>query len=265
MENPQLVPGSMWANRKSGVVVSVLAVTNQHLSEQVQERHPPQVVFVLNGKMMTQTVDVFVKPRMFMDMDNGLAQAIEDLLAEEPEEEEIDIEGTPLPAEEEEGEEAVDDSNVEEDERPAPVFEPPMHDGLALDEHFVSYQEAPGPNGDTLHILRFALDETLNIDHIRSIFDFRDTTLPTLEEFVVDSEVDRVEVKPDGYLMTALEIDSGANGIAAVYLTTSGQFRLAAADVVTDVVEKDNVTQELHVIPQIQPAAATVVTVTPAA
>lgn len=283
--NPNLSIGSAW-ERQNGSISVVIAVTNLSLREELQEKFPPQVVFVTgSGTVLSQEIQIFLKSRKFVGTDafvqEHVTKAIEGADEEQDTEDEepVDIDSIDpdtfdgiVNADNDEGE----GEGAEEEEGTIPVFEPAVFDGLALDDHFISYAEAPAANGDTLHILRFALDETLNLDQVCSVFDVTSELSPALESFVVDSEAERTNVNIGGYLPVFLEVDSEGNAVAAVYLTSVGDFRAAQAAAeleaalldagVTEAVVKsvsadtEENTPEITVIPQVvvQPAAVQV-------
>lgn len=261
MENfdPHLIPGSVWERivRKKGkesILHSiVLTVSNEDLKDEMLEKFPQQVVFLTSKlKVLTQDVDSFLSNRTFVEMDTRISALMANVVAPDDEfESDVDIDAIDLSDEPA----AVDpDANSIADpfadlakllpepasqlfaadtaqESPAsnavPVFLPEVYDGLNLSSSFVSYAESPSPmgNGDTMHVLRFQLSKSLNLDHLRQIFDMSANS-NALEKFVIDSEQERTEVTIDGFLEVFLEVDMGPTAFGAVYLTTSGDFRM---------------------------------------
>lgn len=241
---PELDIGSAWQRPKSSSISTVLAITNLSLRKELQEKFPPQVVFTTStGAVLSQDIPTFLKTREFVGTDNHvllhMTRAIDGPLEEDEDaEDDQDIDAIDLDADSSIEDPFLkglatasmgDGEDADEGEDTIPVFEPAIFDGLDLDDHFISYSEAPGAGGDTIHILRFALDETLNLDQIKGAFDATSDSTPTIEEFVVDSSAERTNVNISGYMPVFLEVDSEGNGVAAVYVTSVGDFRAAQA------------------------------------
>lgn len=260
--DPKLVSGSQWvlSKKPEGSVSTVVCVTNLTIKPDLQEKFPPQVVTITeSGKILSHELGSFLSRRDYVGTSQLVADSFQTILAGEPDDEEDDdtlaIDGIPVGndpafdailggADEGDGE---DEGDIIENIEVIPVFLPAEHDGLAMDEHFVSYTEAPGATlGSTYNVLRFSLDETLNLDQVRGIFDpSQDSLNETLKNFVVDSHVERVELLKFNYVGTYLEVDPEGSGTAIVYLSTNSLS-------VTDEVEEQPVAiPELHVIPQL--------------
>jgi hypothetical protein len=283
--NPQLTHGSVWELTKTGAQVVVLAVSNEGLSPGLLERFPNQVVYI-NASMQinTQPVEVFTKKRIYVGINQNVQALIEQLINPPQEEEEPQIDIDEIDPDAGEDGNALADlaAGFSEENSQAdgeiPVFETPGWGGtLPLDESFVSYTESPGFNGDTQHILRFSLSDQLSLSQLEAAFG---PGPGTIENFVVDSHEDRVEVPIDAYFGSFLEVDADANAIGVVYLSTPGKFRLsgseldeavakAQAAIDTSVSSTDipsvpqgtqttQVSEPTHIIPQVQVASPVV-------
>lgn len=282
--HPKLVNGSQWA-LKNNSVSTVLMLTNTQIKPELQEKYPPQVVVMTeSGKVLSHPVEVFLSRRKYVGYNEFVGSLIGTLLAgEEPEDsgsgdtDQDSIENTPVEADaafeallgsvndSASGDDSIIDGTDEvvfvdgdgdggEDEGKIPVFFPEVHDDLALDEHFVSYAETPAPIGNgSIHILRFSLDNTLNIDHLRATFDASNDQIPTVDTLVVDGTHERVELESFKYLGTYHEIDPNGGCVAAVYLSTSGvvETTIPATQGTLQIQPTQSAT---HVIPQIQVA-----------
>lgn len=289
--NPKLVPGSVWS-LPSGALSTVLAVSNAALPENMLEKFPRQVVYVNSkNEINTQGVDAFLRKREFVEMDELLAQLMLGITDPEIEEEgeDFDIDSVDLSAEGDGdgGADAMEDlvggtEHEEEADGQLPVFFPPQVGGVDLDSSFISYAELPGDADSRTHVLRFALGD-VTVDLLKSLFN---PESGEIEKFVVDSEAERVEVTPSDFHGVFVEVDSAANGIAAVYLSsaieatqlTGEALGAAIADIqqatvlagtpvtITTAATSDAQAQSAvqnsaptHVIPQIKPVAAFVV------
>lgn len=284
--NPKLVPGSVWS-LASGALSTVLAVSNEALPDHLLEKFPRQVVYVnAKNEINTQAVDVFLRKREFVEVNEIIAQIMASITDPEPEEEgsDFDIDSIDLTADsktEPSMEDLVGGAEETEEEGAIPVFFPPQVCGVDLDSAFISYAELPDGDGSRTHVIRFALSNELTIDQLKFIFNLDNGQIET---FVVDSEIERVEISPSAFHGVFVEVDSAANGIAAVYLSSSltGESldkAIAALEVaaintaatvlpVADVPPQTTTTPQVrvatagaptHVIPQIQPVAASVV------
>lgn len=292
--NPKLVPGSVWS-LSSGAQSTVLAVSNEALPEHMLEKFPRQVVYVNSkNEINTQGVGAFLRKREFVEMDELIAQMMLGITEPEPAEEgeDFDIDSIDLNAGEQQGlRDAMDDlvAGVDNGDADAdgqiPVFFPPQHHGVDLDSAFISYAELPGDEGSRTHVLRFALGEELTVDRLKAFFI---AASGGINAFVVDSEHERVEVTISDFHGVFVEVDSAANGIAAVYLSslTGDALDMAivnaeqaidlasAANAVASVaetpvtnipvangtgIESAKVSAPTHVIPQITPIPASVV------
>lgn len=260
--NPHLVVGSVWARTANNATSTVLAVSNQDLKADVLEKFPQQVVFLTSKyKILTQDIDTFLRNRVYQGIDPTVVSLMEALTTEpEPEEDDdVDIDSVDLPAEKSfdsmvasTNEESEESEESEEDDT-IPVFEPAEFDGLALDRHFLSYSEAPYHTGDTLHVLRFALDRELNIDQLRAIFRDSDQNTPTIDQFIIDSSEERVEVPVYAFVQVFMEVGAGGEGVAAVHLLSSGDFRADAPGAEnTAAVTAPTQSAEPVLIPQLQ-------------
>jgi len=258
--NPHLVVGSVWARTANNATSTVLAVSNQDLKADVLEKFPQQVVFLTSKyKILTQDIDTFLRNRVYQGIDPTVVSLMEALTSEpEPEDEEVDIDSVDLPAEKsfDSMVASTDEESAETEEESddtIPVFEPAEFDGLALDRHFLSYSEAPYHTGDTLHVLRFALDRELNIDQLRAIFRDSDQNTPTIDQFVIDSSEERVEVQVYAFVQVFMEVGAGGEGVAAVHLLSSGDFRADAPGAEnTAAVTAPTQSAEPVLIPQLQ-------------
>ena len=269
--NPHLVVGSVWARTTTNSTSTVLAVSNQDLSQEVLEKFPQQVVFLTSKyKILTQDVDTFLRSRVYQGLDTNVISLMEALTTEpEPEEDDdVDIDSVDIKVVKDGFEQVIggaeEDSEDGEDDNGIPVFEPAEFDGLDLDRHFLSYSEAPYHTGDTLHVLRFALDKELNIDQLRAIF--RDSgQTPTIDQFIIDSTEERVEVSVYAFVQVFFEVGAGGEAVAAVHLLSSGDFRADTNEVTEVEPQAQEATAEQPVlIPQLQVVSGTAAPVNPA-
>lgn len=261
--NPQLVPGSVWQRVRKGnaTFTTVLFVSNSGLSEAVLEQFPAQVVF-LSDKMnvLTQDVETFLSSRTFHTIDTGVENLLRALLSP-PDEDDVDesIDNIQLDDEPsilgevvgdpDEGDDGID---MGDDSADVAIFTPQFFNGFDLDSAFVSYTEAPFHTGDTLHILRFALSPQLTLDHLKAAFDLSGET-PAIEMFVVDCNHEHpTTVNVAGFVQVFLEVGADGNGVGAVYVTSSGDYR-SQPEPTVEVVQQP---EQLVVIPQVQTPAA---------
>lgn len=258
--NPHLVVGSVWARTANNATSTVLAVSNQDLKADVLEKFPQQVVFLTSKyKILTQDIDTFLRNRVYQGIDPTVVSLMEALTTEpEPEEDDdVDIDSVDIKVVKDGFEQVISGAEEEsedgEDDNGIPVFEPAEFDGLALDRHFLSYSEAPYHTGDTLHVLRFALDRELNIDQLRAIFRDSGQNTPTIDQFVIDSSEERVEVQVYAFVQVFMEVGAGGEGVAAVHLLSSGDFRADAPGAEnTAAVTAPTQSAEPVLIPQLQ-------------
>lgn len=249
-----LIPGSVWVRQKKGeqIPVTVLFITNDSLPDHIQVKHPPQVVFLTSTyKVQSMDVEDFVSNRSYSTMDLSREEFLKALVSEdldqddeEDEDTEIDIEGIPLPDELagttfgtfpplDENTNAVVADDSKSNELPSVLtLDPthPLHD--ALTSHFVSYSEAQANNGegDTLHLLRFALSRELTIESLRQVFGVGTGPLE-ISEFVINSDVEATHIEIDGFVEVFLEvINVGGRGqsIGLVNVTSRGDIRHSA-------------------------------------
>ena len=268
--NPHLVVGSVWARTTTNSTSTVLAVSNQDLSQEVLEKFPQQVVFLTSKyKILTQDVDTFLRSRVYQGLDTTVISLMEALTTEpEQEDDDVDIDSVDIKVVKDGFEQIIasveEDSEDGEDDNGIPVFEPAEFDGLDLDRHFLSYSEAPYHTGDTLHVLRFALDKELNIDQLRAIF--RDSgQTPTIDQFIIDSTEERVEVSVYAFVQVFFEVGAGGEAVAAVHLLSSGDFRADTNEVTEVEPQAQEATAEQPVlIPQLQVVSGTAAPVNPA-
>lgn len=268
--NPHLVVGSVWARTSNNSISTVLAVSNQDLSQEVLEKFPQQVVFLTSKyKILTQDIDTFLRNRVYQGLDTTVISLMEALTTEpEPEDDDVDIDSVDIKVVKDGFEQVIggaeEDSEDGEDDNGIPVFEPAEFDGLALDRHFLSYSEAPYHTGDTLHVLRFALDKELNIDQLRAIF--RDSgQTPTIDQFIIDSTEERVEVSVYAFVQVFFEVGAGGEAVAAVHLLSVGDFRADTNEVTEVEPQAQEATAEQPVlIPQLQVVSGTAAPVNPA-
>lgn len=268
--NPHLVVGSVWARTSNNSISTVLAVSNQDLSQEVLEKFPQQVVFLTSKyKILTQDIDTFLRNRVYQGLDTTVISLMEALTTEpEPEDDDVDIDSVDIKVVKDGFEQVIggaeEDSEDSEDDNGIPVFEPAEFDGLALDRHFLSYSEAPYHTGDTLHVLRFALDKELNIDQLRAIF--RDSgQTPTIDQFIIDSTEERVEVSVYAFVQVFFEVGAGGEAVAAVHLLSVGDFRADTNEVTEVEPQAQEATAEQPVlIPQLQVVSGTAAPVNPA-
>ena len=250
--NPNLVVGSVWARGSNGNTSTVLAISNDGLSDAVLEKFPRQVVFLTSKfKVLTQPIDMFIDSRVYQGIDEGVAALMAEVTSEpEPDEDDkVDIDAVDL------GDETVDESSVEDEgeAETIPVFEPAQFAGLNLDAHFLSYSESPYHTGDTMHTLRFALDRDLSIDQLRSVF--RVTSATAIESFEIDSVEERVSVDIDAFVQVFLEVGAGGDAVGCVCVLSQGDYRAKqAGDYAPPAEAEQPVAQpeETVLIPQLQ-------------
>lgn len=258
--NPHLVVGSVWARTTTNSTSTVLAVSNQDLSQEVLEKFPQQVVFLTSKyKILTQDVDTFLRSRVYQGLDTNVISLMEALTTEpEPEEDDdVDIDSVDIKVVKDGFEQIIasveEDSEDGEDDNGIPVFEPAEFDGLALDAHFLSYSESPYHTGDTMHTLRFALDRDLSIDQLRSVF--RVTSATAIESFEIDSVEERVSVDIDAFVQVFLEVGAGGDAVGCVCVLSQGDYRAKqAGDYAPPAEAEQPVAQpeETVLIPQLQ-------------
>ena len=206
-------------------------MTNESLSEQMQEKFPPQVVFRREqGDVLSQTVDMFLSNRECIGVDEAVSNVIELLFAPEEQEEEVDIDAITLDDEGADEAQGGDEGSGEVAEEPAvlaatanneapnsermPVFEPAsvsLEDvQYDLDDAFVSFRTLPIGSGNMVQV-EFNLSGKLTRQNLWDIF-------TDLGSFVVDSEVERVSL--DIAEVVTVEIGVSPNGAAVgtVYL-----------------------------------------------
>lgn len=204
-----LTPGSVWSRTSrtsaSSTETMVLFVSNLELKDHIKEVYPPQVVFLTaKGNVLTLPVEEFLETRRYVGTNENLASELADLVenawhdkkdAESPFDTEVATTG------------AADEG--------IPVFEPAVFRGLPLDEHFLSYSEAPF-NGDTMHTLRFMLSPELSMADLRDTF-----TSMELSDFVIDTEEVRQEISVTSAFPVFMEASDGS-AVGVVYLVSDG-------------------------------------------
>ena len=259
-----LTPGSVWKRtvpNKKPTFTTVLLVSNQGQPQKVQEKFPPQVVFLTESlQLLTQPVEVFQASRVYHGVDNriqGIYEAI-NRVEPAPETSVVDfgsIQITDDTAAVADAEEAAllnipsltdpvpaDISFLTESE---PAIEStfvhallstgevsPSNVSLTIGGHhmeasicdkFVSYEELPWHTGDTMHVLGFRLEDGLTMERIRSAFD--SSIEDSVSQFTVHNPYEgQTTVVIDGFLqvMMSAQHDSCT---ARVYLTSSNDFR----------------------------------------
>lgn len=261
--NPQLVPGSVWqrVRKDKTTFTTVLFVSNQGLSDAVLEQFPPQVVFLTDKlNVLTQDVGTFLASRTFHTIDMGTENLIQALLSP-PEEDLDDTDPTETidkivvdDLEEHPGGGVVVADDSESD---IPVFTPEFFNGANLDAAFLSYTEAPFSTGDTLHVLRFALSQSLSLDQLKAAFDLS-SPIPAIEKFTVDCNQEHpTVVEPNGFIQVFLEVTNDGNGVGVVYVTSLGDFRGQPPVSEGQPVEfTPQQSEQLVTIPQVQVSAA---------
>jgi len=234
-----LVPGAVWLRSKPGkkpTASTVIAISNVDLSEAILEKFPMQVIFLTDrGRLLTQDIETFTSSREFVEIDVGTANLVDVLLHgadyddEETEARDIlDIDQIPLPEDEDAsaGAAQVTEVTAVSPSGDAPMFSPEIHQGLDLNGAFLSYTEQPYYTGDTMHVLRFALDGNVTIKALRKAFD---VSAPEggLATFTVDCyQEEPTVVTPSGFIDTFFEVTADGNGTGVVYLITPGNFRV---------------------------------------
>ncbi len=258
-----LIPGAVWQRNAKGKTsdVTILAITNESLSEEMQEKYPQQVVFLRDtGAILSQTPDLFMKNREFVGVDERVANLFELLLNPEGDEEgELDIDAIPLDDEEsDEPEKAIKSSVTDKplkaelpaDERTIPVFEPSSVtlDGVTfdLDQSFLGFRSVPYGSGNIVKV-EFALSSVLTRENLGAVFQ-------ALPEFTIDCEEERLTLKVADLIAVELSVNKSAFGSGVVYveaekveadeLPVSVEAHVAEAEVVVPV--------EPVLIPQVQ-------------
>ena len=232
-----LVPGSMWSRRtKSGKenTSTVICISNESLQEAILEMHPQQVVFLTHRKqILTQPIDVYLANRNYVGQDEkmenvyniGLMGKVDDEADDAAVDAVMeDIDNITLPGEEGLGEEVTGEAFPEdgEEETSIPVFEPALFADVDLDSAFISYSEMPNPHepGNTMHALRFALDDELTLAKLNTIFD--QSRADSLSSIIIDSHVARIELTVTTAWPAFVEIDLTGTAVGIIYLGTQG-------------------------------------------
>ena len=228
-----LVPGSVWKREASGKHSIVLFISNQELSGKLAAKFPPQVVFMTEEKsVLSLGIDSFLGSRVFTTMEPRIEQLLtaittpEDELGldDEPEENEDPIEGlTALVDPDDEGEQdaglpVIDDVG----RRDLRVNFGPHPSAELLQANLVDYSESPWYTGDTLHTLRFALEDGLTLETIRSAFIPSDPN--AIQKFVISTPYEDTMVDIESYGATLYSTDEYRQ-YGAVTLLTAGDFR----------------------------------------
>lgn len=255
-QNEDLVPGSVWQRNAKGKSseVTVLLVTNTTLSEQTQEKFPPQVVFVKGeGEVLSQTVDMFLSNRECVGVDESAANLVELLLNPEEENEEIDIDSIPL---EDEGDSEDPALEVKDDEAApaktgalvsatseatmASVFEPEVvqieGQQYALNDHFVGFRTLPFGSGNMVQV-DFKLEGALSRQALWDIF----TDLGT---FTVDSSAETLTLDIAEVVSVEIGVDSVGTVVGTVYLETK-----AAQEPTPEVIDRVPQSPAIHTAP----------------
>ena len=215
-----LAPGTIWTRRtKNGESTesTVLMISNLHLNDRLKEEFPPQVVFLTQrGQILTQNIEMFLAKRELIGEDDRVKGLVDSIL-NPPEEGEVDLDAMQL---EDSGEGSVLGENVAEgEEHSAPVFLPAVVEGFDLNDHFLSYSEAPRDDGDTQHILRFILSKDLTLENLTQIFT-GDNSL--VDEFTIDSEAKYATVTINGTWPVFMEVNADGSAVGVVYVLSEG-------------------------------------------
>ena len=257
MAPSNLVSGSVWQRqRKNQTTLSlVLYVTNEGLTGPALDDNPQQVVFrTEQGKILSMSIADFTAKRTYAIMDNQVADhlaQLDSILEESLDEEEQDM----------------IDSVVADETLFAPETPPSTTDSAdspvvaaltinvgphplatALQSNLVAYSESPYFNGDTLHTLKFRMQNVggMSLADVRSAFQVSDPN--SIQKFEVSTSVEKFQVEIYGFLDVMLEADQNGN-YACLYVTSEGDFRAPAEEVV-----------DMSVV--VEPAVSSSVTVT---
>ncbi len=204
-----LTQGSVWQLTKALGTdknrSTVLCVTNLHLSEELQERFPPVVVFFSKpGEFSSMLVDDYLSKRTWVDVDNNVSAFQFSQNTKTPEVE-------PIPEVLEKTETRIRLALNHELEE-------------LLNTAFVSYEEAPElVGGDTFHILTFDADE-IDFQDLISVFSQPiSTSVPSLS--IMGLATGDLDIVIQAYVNTYLKTTSDGKQYAVVHLVTHGDFR----------------------------------------
>jgi len=185
-----LTPGSVWHREKKGKIITatVLTVSNMHLSEELAEKNPPQVIFIdSRNRVCTMGVDKFLNNRQFFNVNPVVEYNFTNIMvdqAEAEEQEELQDEGgiqdldLTNPGDVVGNSETTDDSVVEsEDYDPVPVrffsssnSAQPQVASETLAAAVISYTQRPSPATNEL-VHEFLVDASqLNEETLRKCF-----------------------------------------------------------------------------------------------
>lgn len=205
-----LTQGSVWQLTKALGTdknrSTVLCVTNLHLSEELQERFPPVVVFFSKpGEFSSMLVDDYLSKRTWVDVDNEVSAFQFSQNTKTPEE------PTATPEVVEKTETRIRLAVNHELEE-------------LLNTAFVSYEEAPElVGGDTFHILTFDADE-IDFQDLISVFSQPlSTSVPSLS--IMGLATGDLDIVIQAYVNTYLKTTSDGKQYAVVHLVTPGDFR----------------------------------------
>jgi hypothetical protein len=243
-----LIPGAVWQRNAKGKTsdVTIIAVSNESLSEEMQEKYPQQVVFVRDtGAILSQTPELFMKSREFVGVDDRIVNLIELMRHPEGDEvDELDIDAITLDEDSQEeplkATRTITDkpltAELPADERVIPVFEPPSVtlDGITfnLDEAFVGFRSVPYGSGNIVKI-EFALSQLLTRESLGAVFQ-------ALPEFTIIS----VELSVDATAKSKGVVYVETSKVESTELPISAELQVVEAPV--------SVPQEPVLIPQIQ-------------
>lgn len=224
-----LIPGSVWQRegKKKITTVTVLTITNTSLRSELQEQHPPQVVFVTEGgDVLSQDVDFFLKKRTYVNINSPVESLIAKIteLCIPVDDEEIDIDSIELPSgdglsETSEGEESgTSEPAAEGDSAPEEAVYPfaltnaehPLAGLLA--EQFVSYSESPWLGDMVLHTLKFSLEE-IAMEDLQAVFGVE------ANGYTITSWGEQTEVPGNDKVTVGLEV-RGSQSYGCVYSVT---------------------------------------------
>lgn len=204
-----LTQGSVWQLTKALGTdknrSTVLCVTNLHLSEELQERFPPVVVFFSKpGEFSSMLVDDYMSKRTLVDVDNNVSA--------------FQFNPTTTDTQEEATPEVVEKTETQ--------IRLAINHELSelLNTAFVSYEEAPElVGGDTFHILTFDANEIYFQDLLSVFSQSLSTSVPSFS--ITGLATGDLEIVIEAYVNTYLKTTSDGKQYALVHLVTSGDFR----------------------------------------
>jgi hypothetical protein len=232
-----LIPGSIWNRQKKNGVAknTVLLVTNEGCSEKILAAHPQQVVFLTESyQVLSMSVNDFLQGRVYAGLEATVAATVELLTTEqEGPLDDVEIEDVAI-------ESSLFDSMLETVETDDDIEEVPTEVGAdnlsatlglsvgahslapALESSLIAYSEAPYHTGDTLHILRFTLDNGLTIKDVAQAFTLTDPN--AIQSFEVKTNREILNVVIDSYVDTMYEANAFEDCIT-LYVLSAGMYR----------------------------------------